>query len=88
MNTVCRVSNTGSDIRCAVCGQGFLVDWTYKTPVERAQQFAAVLAVLRKHHHAMESEYAHPAGEFCLCMGEPSQNSTSAPFPEAIPVAA
>lgn len=88
MNTVCKVSNTGSDVRCAVCGQGCLVNWTYRNPGERMEQFQAVMAVLRNHHHAMESEYAHPAGEFCLCIGEPSHSASSGMFHDAIPVAA
>jgi hypothetical protein len=65
MKAVCKVSNTGSDVRCGVCGQGFLVDWEHGTPAEHAAQFAAVMSVLRNHHAAMETASVHPKGEFC-----------------------
>jgi hypothetical protein len=87
MSITCKASNVANDVRCAVCGQSFLVYWKETSPVERAQQYAAVLSVLRRHHAAMSSERAHPAGEFCVCSG-PQLMEAPLMFPVAAPVAA
>jgi predicted DNA-binding protein with PD1-like motif len=74
MNMMCKSSNTANDVRCAVCGQGFLVYWADHSPAERVRQYASVLEVLRKHHVAMETERIHPAGEFHLSADVAPQN--------------
>ena len=88
MRVVCKSSNVASDVRCAVCGQGFLVNWTQSSPAERARQCAAVLDVLRKHHAAMSAECAHPVCEFCLPEAEAPAREAYCMFSGAAPIAA
>lgn len=66
MQVLCKASNTGSDVRCPVCGQGFLVYWTRRRPEERARRQAEVLESLRAHHGSDLSTGAHPPAGFSL----------------------
>jgi hypothetical protein len=62
---VCRLSNEASDVRCAVCGQGFLVYWARFSRAEQAQARRAIQEVLRGHHAANlaidDAHSVHPA---------------------------
>lgn len=66
MKVLCKASNMASDVRCSICGQGFLVYWAGNSAVQRAQQHAEVLQVLRRHHEERDATGAHPRGEFFL----------------------
>lgn len=66
MQVLCKASNTGSDVRCPVCGQGFLVYWTQREPEERARRRAEVLDRLRAQHAKDQSTAAHPQAGFNL----------------------
>jgi len=52
MQVLCKASNTASDVRCNVCGQGFLVYWTRSS--------------LREHHRQSDAPHAHPRMGFHL----------------------
>lgn len=57
---VCKLSNAGSDVRCRVCGQGFLVYWARFSRAEQAETKRAVQEELRRHHlFEMAGEEAH-----------------------------
>lgn len=60
MQVLCKASNTASDVRCQVCGQGFLVYWTRSTPAERARRREEIVQALREHHLSDHSVHAHP----------------------------
>jgi len=64
----CTLSHAGSDVRCAVCGQGFLVFWSR---LSRAEQMACRRVIqnhLRGHHAAARDTTAdrriHPRDSF------------------------
>ncbi len=60
MPVECVPSNLESDIRCAVCGQGFLLFCRRVTQQQRTEMRAAVSKALRSHHHeAACMDHAH-----------------------------
>ncbi len=66
MQVLCKASNAASDVRCQVCGQGFLVYWSRCAPEARARCRADVMEALRAHHDADLSKVAHPQAGFNL----------------------
>ena len=66
MQVLCKASNTASDVRCQVCGQGFLVYWTRSAPEERARRREEVVLALREQHSGDLSKGAHPQCGFNL----------------------
>jgi len=47
---LCSLSHEGSDVRCSVCGQGFLVYWSRYSRDEQAACRRIVQDQLRQHH--------------------------------------
>ena len=47
---LCTLSHEGSDVRCSVCGQGFIVYWSRYSRVEQAECRRIVQEQLREHH--------------------------------------
>lgn len=67
MQVLCERSNTGSDVRCTICGQGFLVYWERTSPTERALTRQKVIMTLREHHEEeMSGHHAHPSDRFLI----------------------
>ena len=66
MQVLCKASNTACDVRCQVCGQGFLVYWTRSAPGEREHRREEIVQALREHHSADQSATAHPEAGFTL----------------------
>jgi len=64
MQVLCKASNSASDIRCNVCGQGFLVYWTRTSATERNFAREEIVQALRSHHKDVDSADAHPASGF------------------------
>lgn len=71
MQMLCKVSNVFSDVRCPVCGQGFLVYWTRIAATSRDEQRQVLLEGLRAHHETVSSSDAHPPA-FHLTGGSPN----------------
>ena len=73
MQVLCKASNTASDVRCNICGQGFLVYWTRTSAAERNARRAEILETLREHHSSADAHMAHPEVAFNLpeWSGEP-----------------
>ena len=73
MQVLCKASNTASDIRCNICGQGFLVYWTRTSREEQAAARAEIVSALRNHHMQSDAAQAHPTTGFNLpaWKGEP-----------------
>ena len=63
MPVECVPSNLESDIRCAVCGQGFLLFSGRVTQPQRVALRALVQTALRRHHHEMHGG-SHPRNPF------------------------
>jgi hypothetical protein len=66
MQVLCKASNSASDIRCNVCGQGFLVYWTRTSLAERGAARDGILKALRGHHEGSSDASAHPTAGFNL----------------------
>ena len=67
MQVLCERSNTGSDVRCTICGQGFLVYWQRTSPSERALARQKVILTLKEHHeNEMSGHHAHPSERFSI----------------------
>ena len=64
MQVLCKASNSASDIRCNVCGQGFLVYWTRTSNTERSFARDGIMQALRGHHKDVDSADAHPTSGF------------------------
>ena len=64
MQVLCKASNTSSDVRCTVCGQGFLVYFWNSSLQSRNEVKAQVHQALRNHHHTLDSHAAHPGQGF------------------------
>ena len=60
MQVLCKLSNTVSDVRCKVCGQGFLVYWSRTSRAEQDATRRQVLEALEQHHTNTVSAEAHP----------------------------
>ena len=66
MQVLCKASNTASDIRCNICGQGFLVYWTRTSRKERETRRTEILEALRSHHESASDASVHPTEGFNL----------------------
>ncbi len=60
MQMLCKISNTYSDVRCPVCGQGFLVYWTRLHAFRREEQRERLMDGLRLQHTDRLLADAHP----------------------------
>ncbi len=63
MPVECLPSNVCSDVRCAVCGQGFLVFAERQVRAHISDLRQTVQQVLRQQHHAASD---HPACAFTI----------------------
>lgn len=66
MQVLCKASNGVSDIRCNICGQGFLVYWTRTSLAERSAAREGILKGLRAQHDSTSDRSAHPTAGFNL----------------------
>ena len=78
MQVLCKASNSASDIRCNICGQGFLVYWTRTSLAERAAARAGILQALRGHHTETDAASAHPTAGFNLPAWDGDAGSSAA----------
>ena len=60
MQMLCKISTAYSDVRCPVCGQGFLVYWTRLHAFQRQEQRERLVQGLRLHHTDRLLADAHP----------------------------
>lgn len=65
---LCKMSNEASDVRCSVCGQGFLVYWSRFSRSEQDATRRLIQEELRLHHTESLASgspaAAHPAAGF------------------------
>jgi hypothetical protein len=64
MQVLCKMSNTVSDVRCKVCGQGFLVYWSRSSKAEQEATRRQVVEALAKQHRSSNSPQVHPRTGF------------------------
>lgn len=60
MQVLCKKSMTSSDVRCSVCGQGFVVFWERSSREEQAEAIGQLMNDLREHHLDGDDASAHP----------------------------
>ena len=65
MQILCKASDHSCDVRCTVCGQGFLLYWTRSSAQDRAAA-ADIGEILSAHHREIAGPAAHPNREFSL----------------------
>ena len=66
MQVLCKLSNTVSDVRCKVCGQGFLVYWARTSRTEQELTRRHVIEALANQHANSQSEHVHPRTGFTV----------------------
>ncbi len=65
MSITCLLSNTANDLRCPVCGQGFLLFAERTTATVREQVKRRVRRAMRSHHAGAAGALdVHPAAAF------------------------
>jgi hypothetical protein len=64
MQVLCKASMTASDVRCSVCGQGFIVYWERNSLEEQAAARAMVQKQLADHHRESGAHDVHPVAGF------------------------
>lgn len=64
MQVLCKTSNTVSDVRCKICGQGFLVYWSRTSRAEQELTRRHVVEALANQHGASHSANVHPKTGF------------------------
>ena len=64
MSVECMPSKLGSDVRCAVCGQGFLLFSSRAMNQRRDQVRVLIQAELRRHHE--QCHEGHPEERFTM----------------------
>ena len=60
MQVLCRLSNTVSDVRCKVCGQGFLIYWARTSKAEQEVTRGNVIEALERQHKGSDGAEVHP----------------------------
>jgi hypothetical protein len=65
---LCSLSHAGSDVRCLICGQGFIVYWSRLSRAQQGECRGIVQEQLRQHHIAAKDPNAdrriHPRSAF------------------------
>ena len=64
MQVLCKISDTVSDVRCRVCGQGFLVYWSRTSKTEQEVTRRHVAEALANQHGTSTSGHVHPRTGF------------------------
>ncbi len=65
MSVTCLISNTASDLRCPVCGQGFLLFAERTSQTVRHQLRRSVEKAMRLHHAGSQDHmHVHPNQPF------------------------
>jgi hypothetical protein len=66
MQVLCKVSKSQGEIRCKICGQGFLVYWARTSRTEREAARQRIAEALAAHHADSVSEQVHPRTGFTV----------------------
>lgn len=72
MHIFCKLSDGSSDVRCKVCGQGFLVYWGCRFRVEQNEARERIVEALAQHHSSSKHGEVHPRFGFKV----PERNAT------------
>jgi len=64
MRVICKKSMMGNDVRCQVCGQGFVVFWQGRVQVRQLERKLVLQHLRMQHEHAGNGAEVHPAVAF------------------------
>lgn len=64
MSITCLLSHTSNDLRCPICGQGFLVFAERASAAVREQIRRRVKRAMRMHHAGAGASQVHPTDAF------------------------
>jgi len=64
MKVFCRRTNGNAELRCSVCGQGFVLFWERQPRTERTAMLGEIQKTMRRHHRTSPGKDAHPNGGF------------------------
>lgn len=68
MSIHCVPSSLGNDVRCAVCGQAFLIFADRIAQKHREPTRGVVQSALRLHHSRFDDHHAHPVEGFSVVL--------------------
>jgi hypothetical protein len=66
MQVFCKRTTGNAEIKCCVCGQGFVIFWERQSRSERTEALQEIQKTLRGHHQKLESPEAHPQAGFLI----------------------
>ena len=64
MRVICKKSMMGDDVRCEVCGQGFVVFWQGRVQVRQLERQLVLDHLRMQHEQAGRGAKVHPAVAF------------------------
>jgi len=68
MRVICKKSMIGSDVRCQVCGQGFVVFWQGRVQARQLERKLVLQHLRMQHDHGTNSAEAHPSTAFDVAL--------------------
>jgi hypothetical protein len=66
MQVLCKISKNQGEVRCRICGQGFLVYWARTSRTERDAARQQIVEALAAQHADSDSEQVHPRTGFTV----------------------
>ena len=66
MQVLCKSTTGNSEVKCSVCGQGFVLFWERQSRSERLEALQEIQKTLRGHHQKLAGPEAHPQTGFLI----------------------
>jgi hypothetical protein len=66
MQVLCKSTIGSGELKCSVCGQGFVMFWERQSRAERKQSMREIQTYLRTHHSNIAGPQAHPRAGFLV----------------------
>ena len=66
MQVFCKSTNRNAEIKCCVCGQGYVMFWERQSHAERVIAKREIQNALRGHHRNQAGPQAHPPNGFMV----------------------
>jgi hypothetical protein len=66
MQVLLKSAESDVEVRCSVCGQGFVMFWERHTKSQRVEALREIETTLRHHHHVGGDQPAHPIKGFLV----------------------
>ena len=66
MQVLCKSTNGNAEVKCCVCGQGFVLFWERQSRTQRAETLQEIQKTLRGHHQEQADPQVHPQSGFLI----------------------